>query len=109
MSAACWSILAVRSSLYFWVSFWVVPCMLIRNGIEVCSIGVPSGRVMAWTREIPSTAKIAFAILLMTRKSAELRRSWSLSTISTSGFIRACEKCRSAAAYPSLAEVSGGW
>ncbi len=25
---------AVRSSLYFWVSFWVVPCMLIRNGIE---------------------------------------------------------------------------
>ena len=88
----------MRSSLYFWVSFWEVPCMLIMKGIEVCSIGVPSGLVMACTREIPSTAKMAFAILLITRKSAELRRSWSLSTIKTSGFIRACEKCRSAAA-----------
>ncbi len=75
ISSACWSMLAVRSSLYFWVSFWEVPCMLIMNGIEVCSIGVPSGRVMACTREIPSTAKMALAILLMTRKSAELRRS----------------------------------
>ena len=28
----------------------------------------------------------------------EFRRSWSLSIISSSGFIRACEKCRSAAA-----------
>ena len=108
ISSAWASILAVRSSLYFCVSFWVVPCMPIRNGIEVCSIGVPSGRVMACTREMPSTAKMALAILLMTRKSAELRRSWSLSIISTSGFIRAWEKCRSAAAYPSLAEVSGG-
>ena len=45
--------------------FWVVPCMLIMNGIEVCSIGVPCGRVMACTREMPSTAKIAFAILSM--------------------------------------------
>ena len=98
MSSACLSMPAVRSSLYFCVNFWVVPCIPIMKGIEVCSIGVPSGRVMACTREMPSTAKIAFAILLMTRKSAELRRSWSLSTMSTSGFIRACEKCRSAAA-----------
>ena len=55
--------------------FWVVPCMLIMNGIEVCSMGVPCGRVIACTREIPSTRKMAFAILSMTRKSAELRRS----------------------------------
>ncbi len=84
--------------MYFSVSFWLVPCMLIRNGIEVCSIGLPSGRVMACTRDIPSTAKMALAILLITKKSAELRMSWSLSTISTSGFIRAWEKWRSAAA-----------
>ncbi len=64
----------------------------------MCSIGVPSGRVMACTRLIPGTRKIALAILSMTKKSAELRRSWSLSIISASGFIRACEKCRSAAA-----------
>ena len=75
MSSACSSVLAVRSWLYFSVNFWLVPCMLIRNGIEVCSIGVPSGRVMACTRAMPSTWKMAFAILLMTRKSAELRRS----------------------------------
>ena len=30
-----------------------VPCMLIMNGIEVCSIGVPSGRVMVCTRPMP--------------------------------------------------------
>ena len=41
---------------------------------------------------------MALAILSMTRKSAELRRSWSLSTISSSGFIRAVPKWRSAAA-----------
>ena len=51
--------------------------MLIWNGIEVCSIGVPCGRVIAWTRAMPGTWKMALAILSMTRKSAELRRSWS--------------------------------
>ena len=84
--------------MYFWFICWVVPCMLIWNGIEVCSIGVPSGRVMVCTRAMPGIWKMALAILSMTRKSAELRRSWSLSIISSSGFIRACEKCRSAAA-----------
>ncbi len=59
--------------------------MLIWNGIEVCSIGVPCGRVMACTRPIPGTRKIVLAILSMTRKSAELRRSWSLSIISSFG------------------------
>ena len=63
--------------------------MLIWNGIDVCSIGLPSGRVIACTREMPGTRKMALAILSMTRKSAELRRSWSLSIISSSGFIRA--------------------
>ena len=75
MSSACFSMLAVRSWLYFSVIFWVVPCMLIWNGIEVCSIGLPSGRVIACTRAIPGTRKTALAILSMTRKSAELRRS----------------------------------
>ena len=96
--SACLSMSAIWSSWYFWFICWVTPCMLIWKGIEVCSIGVPSGRVMACTRAIPGTRKTALAILSMTRKSAELRRSWSLSIISTSGFIRACEKCRSAAA-----------
>ena len=65
----------MRSCRYFWFICWVVPCMLIWNGIDVCSIGLPSGRVMAWTREMPGTRNTAFAILSMTRKSAELRRS----------------------------------
>src|SRR5436190_24367253 len=75
MSSACLSMLAVMSWLYFSFIFCVVLCMLIWNGIDVCSIGVPCGRVMACTREMPGTLKIAFAILSMTRKSAEFRRS----------------------------------
>ena len=98
ISSACTSMSAIRSCMYFWLSRWVVPCMLIWNGIEVCLIGLPSGRVIACTRAMPSTLKRALAILSITRKSAELRRSWSLSTINSSGFIRAWEKCRSAAA-----------
>src|ERR1700750_2735814 len=74
MSSACLSMLAVMSWLYFSFIFCVVLCMLIWNGIEVCSIGVPCGRVMACTREIPGTLKMALAILSITRKSAELRR-----------------------------------
>ena len=108
ISSACTSMSAIRSCMYFSLSRWVVPCMLIWNGIEVCLIGLPSGRVIACTRAMPSTLKMALAILSMTRKSAELRRSWSLSIISSSGFIRAGSKCRSAAAYPSLAGRSGG-
>ncbi|CDO08302.1 hypothetical protein BN977_03861 [Mycolicibacterium cosmeticum] len=49
--------------------------MLIWNGIEVCSIGVPCGRVIACTRPIPGVRNTALAILSITRKSAELRRS----------------------------------
>ena len=77
---------------------WVVPCMLMMNGIEVWSIGVPSGRVMVCTRPMPGMWKIVLAIRSMTSMSAGLRRSWSVSSISSSGFIRACGKCRSAAA-----------
>ena len=65
----------MRSWLYFWFSVFVVPCMLSRNGMVVCSIGFPSGRVIVCTRAMPGTRKIALAILSMTRKSAELRRS----------------------------------
>ncbi len=78
------------------------------NGIEVCSIGVPCGRVMACTRPTPGMRKMFLATLSMTSMSAELRRSWSVSIISNSGFIRACGKCRSAAANPWLAGRSGG-
>ena len=98
ISSACTSMSAIRSCMYFWLSRWVVPCMLIWNGIDVCLIGLPSGRVIACTRAMPSTLKRALAILSITRKSAELRRSWSLSIINSSGFIRAWEKWRSAAA-----------
>ena len=80
--------------------------MLIRNGIDVCSIGVPSGLVMACTRPMPGMWKMLLAIRSITSMSAGLRTSWSVSTSSSSGFIRACGKCRSAAAYPTLAGMS---
>ena len=82
--------------------------MLIMNGIEVFSIGLPWGRVGACTREMPSTRNTALATLSSTRKSAGLRRSWSASISSISGLIRAAEKCRSAARYPSLDGMSCG-
>ena len=94
--------------MYFSLSFCVLPCRLMMYGIVVPSIGVPSGRVMVCTRPMPSTPKIALAILSMTMKSAGLRRSWSDSTINTSGLSRAGEKCRSAAAYPTLDSMSAG-
>jgi hypothetical protein len=108
ISSACLSMSAIRSCRYFWFICWVVPCMLIWNGIDVCSIGLPSGLVIACTLATPGTRKMAFEILSITRKSAELRRSWSLEIIISSGFIRAWSKCRSAAAYPSLAGRSAG-
>ncbi len=47
MSLDCSSILAVRS--WLWLGrFWLSP-HADQNGIEVCSIGLPSGRVMACT------------------------------------------------------------
>src|ERR1700712_814042 len=75
ISSACLSMLAVMSWLYFSFIFCVVLCILIWNGIDVCSIGVPCGRVIACTREIPGTLKMALATLSITRKSAELRMS----------------------------------
>ncbi len=71
--------------------------MLMRNGIEVFSIGVSFGRVTVCTRATPGTRNTALASLSITRKSAGFRRSRSVSISMTSGFIRAAEKCRSAA------------
>ncbi|PQM45925.1 hypothetical protein C1Y40_03916 [Mycobacterium talmoniae] len=88
ISSDCFSMSAMRSFISFMFCSWPTPCMLIRNGIEVCSIGVPCGRVIACTREMPGTWNTALAILLMTRKSAEFRMSWSVSISSISGFIR---------------------
>src|SRR5882757_2553115 len=75
MSSACLSMLAMTPWLYFSFIFWVVPFMLIWNGIDVCSMGVPNGLVIACTRAMPGTRKTPLAILSITRKSAELRRS----------------------------------
>src|SRR5882757_10850049 len=68
MSSACLSMLAVTSWLYFSFICCVVPFMLIWNGIDVCSMGVPNGRVIACTRAMPGTRKTALAILSITRK-----------------------------------------
>jgi apolipoprotein N-acyltransferase len=98
-------ILSFRKSMFcmvvwLWMLFW--------NGIELCWIGIPSGRVMSWIIAMP-TVRISFlATLSSTSMSEVLRMSWSASIISRSGFIRASEKCRSAAAYPMLdGAVSG--
>ena len=82
--------------------------MLICAGIVLYFKGLPCGRVIAWTLPMPGTLETALAIRSITRKSAELRRSWSVSTSSSSGFIRATGKCRSAAANPSFAGRSAG-
>ncbi len=68
--------LANESCWYFSFSFDAVPCMLIWNGMVLCLIGLPSGgRVIVCTREMPGVWKIALAILSITRKSADVRRS----------------------------------
>ncbi len=108
MSSPIFSMSFMRSCRYDWFIVCVVPCMPSMNGIELCSIGVPSGRVMVCTRPIPGWWNMLLATRSMTRKSAELRRSWSLSIISSSGLSRAAGKCRSAAAKPSAAGMSGG-
>ena len=61
---------------------------------------MPNGRVMSWIMAIPTTRMTFLATLSKTSMSAVLRMSWSASIINMSGFIRACEKCRSAAACP---------
>ena len=82
--------------------------MLIWAGIVLYFNGFPAGRVIDCTRPMPGTLAMALLIRSITRKSAELRRSWSVSSSSISGFIRAMGKCRSAAAKPSLAGRSAG-
>jgi hypothetical protein len=108
ISSACTSMLAVRSCIYLRFMVWRDPLRLSWAGIVLNSMGLPLGRVIAWTLPIPGTRKTALAILSITRKSAALRKSWSLSMSSNSGFIRAAGKCRSAAAYPSFAGRSAG-
>ena len=53
IASACLSMSAMRFFMYSWFSTCVVFCMLIWNGIEVCSIGAPSGLVIVWTRATP--------------------------------------------------------
>ncbi len=55
--------------------------------------GVPSGRVIVCTRAMPGRWKTLLATRSTTSMSVELRRSWSATSISTSGFNRACGKC----------------
>lgn len=108
MSAACRTMSSMR---FFWNSVawtWPALCRLSMNGMEVWSIGVPSGLVMPCTREIPRTLKIAFASRFSTMKSAGFQGHGPVSTMSTSGVIRDWEKWRSAAADPMLAGMSPG-
>ena len=49
--------------------------MLIWNGIEVCSIGAPSGLVIVWTRATPGIWKTPLAILSSTNMFAGFRIS----------------------------------
>jgi hypothetical protein len=71
---------------------WAALCALIWNGIDVWSSGVPSGRVIDCTCAMPSVWKTAFATRSNRIMSVGLRRSWSVSTISSSGLSRAFEK-----------------
>ncbi len=43
MSSPILSMSFIRSSRYDWLRVCVVPCMPSRNGIELCSMGEPSG------------------------------------------------------------------
>ena len=52
-SSACSSMSSIRAFWNFIVCICPAFCMLSWNGIEVCSIAVPSGRVIACTREMP--------------------------------------------------------
>ena len=65
----------MASCMYFWFMMVWLLCMLIWNGIELWSIGVPSGRVMFCTRAIPGMWKMPRAMRSSTSMSAGLRRS----------------------------------
>ena len=75
MSLACLSMSAIMFSLYLRFRSWLVLPRLIWAGMVLNLRGLPFGRVIAWTLPMPGTAKTALAILSITRKSAELRRS----------------------------------
>ncbi|SLE05145.1 Uncharacterised protein [Mycobacteroides abscessus subsp. massiliense] len=76
-SSACSSICAEFSLLNFAVCRVPAFCAPIRNGIELCSIGAPRGRVIVCTRSIPRMCTMPLATLSMTSMSAGVRRSWS--------------------------------
>ncbi|CQA05029.1 Uncharacterised protein [Mycobacteroides abscessus] len=107
-SSACSSICAEFSLLNFAVCRVPAFCAPIKNGIELCSIGAPRGRVIVCTRSIPRMCTMPLATLSMTSMSAGVRRSWSASSISSSGFMRAWEKCLSATSMARLAGISAG-
>ncbi len=75
IASACLSMSFMRWCMYCWFSTCVVFCMLIWNGIDVCSIGVPRGLVIAWTRAMPGVWKTPLAIRSITNMLAGLRRS----------------------------------
>ena len=72
------------------------------------SSGRPSGRVMLCTIATPGSRISSLATRSSEMKSAELRMSWSDSTINISENNLLGGKCRSAAANPFLAEALGG-
>ncbi|CPU66682.1 Uncharacterised protein [Mycobacteroides abscessus] len=98
VSSACFNMSSTRSFPNGRICNMPALCRLIWNGIDVRSIGLPSGRVMLCTMEIPCTAKRPLASLCRTTKSAGLRISWSASRSMTSGVMRDSGKCRCAAA-----------
>ena len=75
ISSACLSKSFIGLRWYFMLCIWPAFCRLSWNGIDVWSIGVPSGRVIACTREIPGTRNRPLASLSKTRKSVGLRMS----------------------------------
>ena len=108
ISLACTNMLSMVFCVYERFISWKVPLMLICAGIVLNFKGLPSGRVIDCTLPMPGTFVTALVILSITRKSAELRRSLSVSTSNISGFIRETGKCRSAAANPSCEGRSAG-
>ena len=98
ISSACLSMSAMRSWLYFWFMVWLVPCMLIWNGIDVCSIGLPSGRVIACTREMPGTAEDGLGDLVDDQEVGRVAQIVIALDQQQFGIHPGGGKCRSAAA-----------
>ncbi|CKQ57674.1 Uncharacterised protein [Mycobacterium tuberculosis] len=53
IAATCTSMSSIRSFMNSICSLLFTPCMLMMNGIEVCLMVVPKGRVIAFTCSIP--------------------------------------------------------